>query len=87
MNKEGFGYPPAEYVWLGLGSEGRDEQTIITDQDNMLIYEQGNNLSAEQPCDYYFKVFSEKTVEHLHHVGFENVRAVLCPLMSGGEVL
>lgn len=79
MNKEGFEYPPAEYVWLGLGSEGRDEQTIITDQDNMLIYEQGNNLSAEQLCDYYFKVFSEKAVERLHHVGFEKCKGGVMP--------
>lgn len=38
MVKEGLGKPPVEYVWAGLGSEGRDEQTMVTDQDNMLIY-------------------------------------------------
>jgi len=38
MVMEGLGGPPADYVWAGLGSEGRDEQTMITDQDNLLIY-------------------------------------------------
>jgi signal-transduction protein with cAMP-binding, CBS, and nucleotidyltransferase domain len=27
-----------EYAWIGLGSEGRQEQTFVTDQDNMIIY-------------------------------------------------
>ncbi len=38
MALEGLGRPPVDYVWAGLGSEGRDEQTMVTDQDNMLIY-------------------------------------------------
>jgi signal-transduction protein with cAMP-binding, CBS, and nucleotidyltransferase domain len=40
MEEEGLGRPPAEYTWAGLGSEGRDEQTMVTDQDNMIIYEE-----------------------------------------------
>jgi CBS domain-containing protein len=39
MVLEGFGRPPVEYVWAGLGSEGRDEQTLVTDQDNMIVYD------------------------------------------------
>jgi CBS domain-containing protein len=38
MEKEGYGYPPTNFVWVGLGSEGRDEQTLMTDQDNMILY-------------------------------------------------
>lgn len=38
MVEEGYGYPPTNYVWIGLGSEGRDEQTLMTDQDNMILY-------------------------------------------------
>ena len=38
MEKEGYGYPPTNFVWIGLGSEGRDEQTLMTDQDNMILY-------------------------------------------------
>ena len=30
--------PPAEWCWLGLGSEGRMEQTLATDQDNGLVF-------------------------------------------------
>lgn len=28
------GRPPVPYVWMALGSEGRREQTLRTDQDN-----------------------------------------------------
>lgn len=35
----GHGQPPAPYAWLAAGSEGRREQTLKTDQDNGLIYQ------------------------------------------------
>jgi len=33
------GEPPAKFVFMVLGSEGRKEQTFKTDQDNAIIYE------------------------------------------------
>ena len=33
-----LGEPPAPYAWLVFGSEGRMEQTLLTDQDNALVY-------------------------------------------------
>jgi CBS domain-containing protein len=30
--------PSIEWCWIGLGSEGRMEQTLVTDQDNALIF-------------------------------------------------
>jgi CBS domain-containing protein len=33
-----LGAPPAPYAWLAFGSEGRMEQTLLTDQDNALVY-------------------------------------------------
>jgi CBS domain-containing protein len=31
-------YPDGEFVWLNMGSSGRKEEAIATDQDNALIY-------------------------------------------------
>ncbi len=31
--------PPVKFGWLTLGSQGRKEQLLITDQDNALIFE------------------------------------------------
>jgi signal-transduction protein with cAMP-binding, CBS, and nucleotidyltransferase domain len=44
MAAAGFGPAPCGYCWIGLGSEGRDEQTFVTDQDNMLVYNAGREV-------------------------------------------
>jgi CBS domain-containing protein len=33
-----LGPAPAPYAWIVLGSEGRQEQTLLTDQDNALVH-------------------------------------------------
>lgn len=33
-----LGPPPAPWAWIVFGSEGRMEQTLLTDQDNALVY-------------------------------------------------
>ena len=38
-----------QFCWLALGSEGRHEQTISTDQDNGLIFLSQGNLDADRP--------------------------------------
>ncbi len=37
LAEERFGPPPVPYVWLGSGSQARQEQAGITDQDNCLL--------------------------------------------------
>ncbi len=39
--------PEAKWCWMALGSEGRMEQTLATDQDNALIFETGNGADVE----------------------------------------
>lgn len=36
-----FGIDPDSFCWLALGSEGRSEQTIATDQDNGILFAAG----------------------------------------------
>lgn len=38
MEAEGWGPPPSPYAWMAMGSEGRREETLYTDQDNLLVY-------------------------------------------------
>ncbi|MBI5107133.1 MAG: nucleotidyltransferase [Rhodocyclales bacterium] len=38
--------PPARWCWLGLGSEGRLEQTLATDQDNGLVFSASDDGEA-----------------------------------------
>lgn len=37
LGQEKFGAPPVPYLWLACGSQGRREQTGVSDQDNCLI--------------------------------------------------
>ncbi|HOJ70932.1 MAG TPA: putative nucleotidyltransferase substrate binding domain-containing protein [Syntrophorhabdaceae bacterium] len=45
MVSDGLGSPPVDYIWVGLGSEGRDEQTLVTDQDNLIVFEDADKKS------------------------------------------
>lgn len=61
MADEGLGKPPVDYVWVGLGSEGRDEQTMVTDQDNMIIYkERGDDFATKGLIDRCTAILKEK---------------------------
>lgn len=62
--------PPAKFGWLALGSQGRKEQLLITDQDNALVFE---DVSKEnyKATKAYFLQLSKKVTEKLNFIGFE----------------
>ncbi|MCX8998344.1 DUF294 nucleotidyltransferase-like domain-containing protein [Rhizobiaceae bacterium BDR2-2] len=41
MAEERFGPPPVPYLWLACGSQGRQEQTGVSDQDNCILIDDG----------------------------------------------
>ncbi|MFN8472433.1 MAG: DUF294 nucleotidyltransferase-like domain-containing protein [Anaerolineae bacterium] len=61
-----LGEPPVPYAWLVLGSEGRYEQTLRTDQDNALVY--GDDAPHE--AEAYFAALAERVVNGLVACGF-----------------
>jgi CBS domain-containing protein len=69
-----LGPPPCPYAWLVLGSEGRYEQTLRTDQDNALAYADG----APSEAPRYFAALAEQVVEQIVQCGFPR-----CP----GEIM
>lgn len=64
-----MGTPPAKFVFMVLGSEGRKEQTLKTDQDNAIIYEDKANEHREEVRTYFLK-FADTVSEQLNYVGF-----------------
>jgi CBS domain-containing protein len=48
-----LGDPPAAYCWVVMGSEGRQEQTFKTDQDNGLIYDDVPSERAAEAEEYF----------------------------------
>lgn len=63
------GPPPSKFVFITLGSEGRKEQTLKTDQDNAIIYEDKANEQRELVREYFLK-FADQVSEALNTIGF-----------------
>ena len=63
------GAPPARFVFVVLGSEGRKEQTLLTDQDNAIIYEDKANEQRELVRAYFLR-FAATVSDRLNDIGF-----------------
>ncbi len=74
---EEMGEPPAEFAFLALGSEGRREQTLVTDQDNAIVFEDVPNEKFAE-VNRYFLYFGKKINLWLDKIGYQ-----YCP----GEVM
>jgi CBS domain-containing protein len=57
-----LGSAPSSYSIMVIGSEGRREQSLKTDQDNALIYENNHKI--------YFEKFSQTYIDFLLKIGF-----------------
>ncbi len=57
------------FAWIGMGSEGRQEQTVRTDQDNGIVFQ---NVPAEEfdSVQIWFLEFAEKVSRSLEICGF-----------------
>lgn len=69
MVREGRGKPPVEYAWFHMGSAGRCEQTLRTDQDNAIVYEDPEQDRARAVADYFHDL-AQKIVDGLERCGF-----------------
>ena len=69
IKEDGGGEPPSPFTWISLGSEGRLEQTLRTDQDNALAFKDLPR-SQEPEAKKWFLSFSEQVVEGLVRCGF-----------------
>lgn len=67
---QGLGQPPVPYCWLSLGSGGRKEQTLSSDQDNAIIYA-NSNPGEEEKAEQYFSRLAAFVVEGLETAGFK----------------
>lgn len=68
--KPEFGPPPVKFCWLTMGSSGRREQFLRTDQDNALIYETTSDTTLSKNIEIYFKHFANIVNDGLVTCGF-----------------
>ncbi len=64
-----LGNPPAGFSFISMGSEGRREETLFTDQDNAIIYEDIPDDEKNLTCDYFNKL-GEKVCDSLNYIGY-----------------
>lgn len=65
-----LGTPPARFAWLSLGSQGRKEQLLMSDQDNILVFEDVPADKYRDVKDYFLKM-AKRTTEILEYVGYQ----------------
>ena len=66
MAEDQLGPPPVPYVWVACGSQGRQEQTGVSDQDNCLIL--SDEATAEH--DGYFSALATFVCDGLDACGY-----------------
>lgn len=81
LESEGQMMKDLRWCWMALGSEGREEQLLRTDQDSGLVFEDVPNDQYVQ-TQQYFLALAQKTNAILNHCGFE-----YCPskMMASNE--
>ena len=47
--------PTVKFAWLALGSQGRSEQMLHTDQDNAIVYENVSDVFKEETRVFLLK--------------------------------
>lgn len=70
LSIEKLGPPPTHFAFIAMGSEGRQEETLLTDQDNALIFDDSNDEKLQVIHKTYFDHLSNLICDGLHQVGY-----------------
>lgn len=71
LAEQTLGPPPLPYVWVAAGSQARNEQTALSDQDNCIVID---DRFEETRHDEYFRALSNFVCNGLDSCGYR-----LCP--------
>jgi PAS domain S-box-containing protein len=66
---EDLGPPPVPFTFIAMGSQGRQEQTLLTDQDNAIIYQQAD-AATQATSSAYFLSLGERVCQWLNLAGY-----------------
>ncbi|MDT8860419.1 DUF294 nucleotidyltransferase-like domain-containing protein [Alkalihalobacillus sp. MEB130] len=72
------GEAPVPFAWYMMGSGGRKEQFMLTDQDHFLVYEGGDEAGIEREVvDEYFEKLGEAIVRCLEAAGYKRCKGLM----------
>jgi PAS domain S-box-containing protein len=66
---EELGPPPVPFTFIAMGSQGRQEQTLLTDQDNAIIYQHAD-APPDAGAPAYFLSLGERVCQWLNQAGY-----------------
>jgi len=66
--------PPCNFAWLNLGSQARNEQLLLTDQDHALVYEDVADYEHKKVKTYFLEL-GKRLSDALARIGFEHCPA------------
>jgi PAS domain S-box-containing protein len=69
LSIEEIGTPPVDFSFICLGSVGRKEESLFTDQDNAIIYEDVPSEKMVVVSEYFLKL-GNMVCNSLNHVGY-----------------
>ncbi len=69
-----LGQPPVDFIFIAMGSQGRQEQSLLTDQDNAIIYSRENQSVPLPEVDDYFSQFGDLVCAGLARAGYSECR-------------
>lgn len=74
LAEEKLGPAPVPFVFLAMGSHGRQEMTLASDQDNAIIYAPPQDTEAQSQAESYMNGLGSFVCEWLDRAGYP-----LCP--------
>jgi PAS domain S-box-containing protein len=66
---EELGPPPATFSFIAMGSQGRQEQTLVTDQDNGIIFTPPADSDPAQVSEYFLQL-GKRVCDGLNLAGY-----------------
>ena len=70
LAKRDLGEPPCEFAFIAVGSLGREEPSLASDQDNAIIFEKDLNEPERQQAESYFNKLGHFVCEGLNKTGY-----------------
>jgi len=65
-----IGSPPAQFAWLSIGSQGRKEQLLFSDQDSILVFDDVAPEKYRDVKDYFLKL-AKRATSIMEKVGYQ----------------